>query len=49
MGKEDGKKEGIVCTDMFVKITLNNLDYINYDVNDDNRNLSDDSFELNDN
>ena len=48
MGKEEGKKERIVCTDMFGKVTLDNLDYRNYDVNDDNSNVLDNSYKFND-
>ena len=33
---------------MFGKATLNNLDYINYDVDDDNSNVLDDSYKFND-
>ena len=48
MGKEEGKKEGIICTDMFGKATLDDLDYSNYDMNDNKSNLLDNSYEFND-
>ena len=48
MGKDKDKEEGIVCTDMFGKVTLNDLDYSNYDVDDENSNVLDDSYVFND-
>ena len=47
MGKEEGKREGIVCTDMFGKATLDDLDYSNYDVNENHSNILDDSYKSN--
>ena len=49
MRKDKGKEEGIVCTDMFGKATLNGIDNSNYDVYDDDSNVSDDSYVFNDN
>ena len=33
MGKEEGEEEGILCTDLFEKATLDDIDYNGYDVN----------------
>lgn len=44
MGKDEGEQEGIVCTDMFGKAMLNSLDYSNYNANDYDSNVSDNSY-----
>ena len=47
MGKDKGEQEGIVCTEMFGKATLNDLDYSNYNVDDDDSNVLDNSYVFN--
>lgn len=47
MGKKEGEEEGILRTDMFGKVTLDDLDYSGYDVNDDDSNRSDKSYLFN--
>ena len=48
MGKYKGEEEGIVCTGMFEKATLDDFDYRNYNIYDDDSNVSDDSYVFND-
>ena len=48
MRKDKGTQEGIVCTDMFGKATLNNLDYSNYYVYDDDGNVLDNRYVFDD-
>ena len=47
-GKDEGEEEGIVCSDMFENATLYDLDYSNYNINDDDNNALDDSYVFND-
>ena len=49
LGKEEGEQEGIVCTDMFGNVTLDDLDYRDYDSDsegsDDEYSFDDEVFE----
>lgn len=48
MGKEEGENEGIVYTDLFENVTLYYFDIDDYDYNNDNSNVLDRNFELED-
>ena len=47
MGKDKGEKERIMCKDMFRKVMLNDLEYRNYNIDDDDSNVLDNSYVFN--